>query len=137
MLKTVGLAAASLVVLISYANAQEPPAGCGDLTRAALASHHAALGLMEASDDLKDVAMSRFKSGANYQRPTQQSFTKLSEGRAKMAEGVATLDKAVARNCGQAFIDLRDDMQDNLETFDHSIATMRKAAPALGVRLKG
>ena len=94
-----------MLQLISHAHAQE----CEDLLKLALSQHQAAQNLIQQADDLKDVAMARFQSGSNFQWPTQQAFTKMLEARSKLGEAVASLDKAIAKNCGPEYVDIRDD----------------------------
>lgn len=132
-MKTVLFGTLAVLQLIGHANAQE----CEDLLKLALSQHKAAQNLIQQSDDLKDVAMARFQSGSNFQRPTQQAFTKMLEARGKLGEAVASLDKAVGNNCGSEYVDMRDDQRDNFETIKHGIETMRKMAPQLGVKLSG
>lgn len=76
-MKTVLFGTLAVLQLIGHANAQE----CEDLLKLALSQHKAAQNLIQQSDDLKDVAMARFQSGSNFQRPTQQAFTKMLEAR--------------------------------------------------------
>jgi flavodoxin len=123
----------AIILFSGYANAQE----CADLIQTALKAHDAVTQLVEESDDLKDTAMARLQMGANYQRPIQQSFTKLLEAQKKMREVVSTLDKAVAKQCGPTAAEVRDDQKDALDVLTHGITSMRKAAAELKIKLSG
>ena len=114
-----------MLLIIGHASAQE----CEDLLKLALSQDEAGRKLILESDDLKDIAIARVKSGANFQRPVQQSFTKQLQAQSKMTEAVASLNKAVAKNCGPEYVEMRDNAQDNLDNIKHHITTMRKLAP--------